>query len=245
MFKIVAVIPARYRSSRFPGKPLADIHGKPMVWWVYQNATKVKNFSHVYVATDDERIRKACEQYGMECLMTSSEHPTGTDRVAEVSRKIEADYYANIQGDEPLVSPQTIEQALQPIYQDDDFDVVNVMTEIKDLSDLINSTVPKVVVNSKNEAIFFSRAPIPHPKNERPKFYKQVCVYVFKKSALEKFAQLAQGPIERAEDIEILRFLENGMKVKMVEVKEVISAVDTPADLEVARKLIAAREEMK
>lgn len=241
MEKIVGIIPARYKSSRFPGKPLADIHGKPMVAHVYENAVKVSRFERVLVATDDERIVSVCNALGIPSMMTSTTHKTGTDRLAEVAQKIEADYYVNIQGDEPLLSTEIIEKALLPISGKDPFDVVNLMTRITDTSDLVNSTVPKVVVNARNEAVFFSRAPIPYPKNKRPVYFKQVCVYVFKKDALKKFGSFQQGPVEQAEDIEILRFLENRMIVKMVEIDEPIVAVDTPADLDIVREIMAKR----
>jgi len=243
--KILGVIPARFKSSRFPGKPLADIHGKPMILHVYENAMKVSHFNKVLIATDDERIASECTRHGMSFVMTSDEHKTGTDRVAEVAEKYAADFYVNIQGDEPLVSPDTIERAIQPAISNADFDAINLMTEIRDISDLVNSTIPKVVVNIRNEAIFFSRSPIPYPKNERPKYYKQVCVYVFKRDALRRFVSLARGPIEQSEDIEMLRFLEDRMTVKMVEVREDSVAVDTAADLEVVKNILANGKKLK
>ena len=243
--KILGVIPARFKSSRFPGKPLADIHGKPMILHVYENAMKVSHFNKVLIATDDERIASECTRHGMSFVMTSDEHKTGTDRVAEVAEKHAADFYVNIQGDEPLVSPDTIERAIQPAISNADFDAINLMTEIRDISDLVNSTIPKVVVNIRNEAIFFSRSPIPYPKNERPKYYKQVCVYVFKRDALRRFVSLARGPIEQSEDIEMLRFLEDRMTVKMVEVREDSVAVDTAADLEVVKNILANGKKLK
>ena len=245
MMKILGIIPARYKSSRFPGKPLADIHGKPMIAYVYENAMKVSQFDKVLIATDDERIASECNRRGMSFVMTSTEHETGTDRMAEVAEKHEADFYVNIQGDEPLVSPDTIESALQPIMSSINFDVINLMAEISDASDLVNSTIPKVVVNDRAEAIFFSRSPIPYPKSKRPKYYKQVCVYVFKRDALLRFASLARGAIEQSEDIEILRFLENRMIVKMVEVHEDSVAVDTAADLEIVKNILANRNNVK
>jgi len=243
--KILGVIPARFKSSRFPGKPLADIHGKPMILHVYENAMKVSHFNKVLIATDDERIASECTRHGMSFVMTSDEHKTGTDRVAEVAEKYAADFYVNIQGDEPLVSPDTIERAIQPAISNADFDAINLMTEIRDISDLVNSTIPKVVVNIRNEAIFFSRSPIPYPKNERPKYYKQVCVYVFKRDALRRFVSLARGPIEQSEDIEMLRFIEDRMTVKMVEVQEDSVAVDTAADLEVVKNILVNRKKLK
>lgn len=241
--KIIGVIPARYKSSRFPGKPLADICGKPLIWWVYQNAIKVSEFKEVYVATDDERIKSECNKLSLHVIMTAEKHPTGSDRISEVAQKIHADLYVNIQGDEPLVQPDMIKRAITPFYNNKNIEVTNLMTEIRDMADLSDSTVPKVVVNSKNEAVFLSRLPIPYPKSRTNiRYYKQVCVYAFTPGALEKFAKLERGPAERAEDIELLRFIENRILVQMVEVEQDTIAVDTPSDLEMVRKIIQNKE---
>ena len=239
--KIICVIPARFKSSRFPGKAIADICGKPMIWWVYKQAKKVKKIDEVYIATDDKRIEKKCKELNMQVIMTSENHRTGTDRVGEVAKKIKADLYVNVQGDEPLIEPKTIEKAIIP-FQDknNSIKVVNCMTGIKEMADLIDASVPKVVVNKNNRAIFLSRLPIPYPKSRKGlKYYKQVCVYVFTPDALKNFCELKdKGPAEEAEDIELLRFIENDMEVRMVEVEQDTVGVDTPNDLEMARKLI-------
>ena len=241
--KIIGIIPARYNSSRFPGKALSDIHGKPMVWWVYQAAKKVTKLDEVYVATDDNRIRAVCEQLSIKAMMTSESHPTGTDRIGEVAQKIKADLYVNVQGDEPLLEPFTIEQAIIPFIKGDiDFCVTNLMTEIKKMAELINASVPKVVVNKNGDAVFFSRLPIPYPKGiSSIRYFKQVCVYVFTPEALRKFCSLERGILERSEDIELLRFIEHDMKVRMIEVKQEPIGVDTPADLERAREILKGR----
>lgn len=246
--KIICVIPARYKSSRFPGKPLEDICGKPMIWWVYQQAKKVKRIDETYIATDDSRIEKACNDLNMNVIMTSDKHRTGTDRVGEVARKIEADLYVNVQGDEPLIQPETIEKAIQPFDdKKNNIKVTNCMAEIKELADLVDSTVPKVVVNSQSRAIFLSRLPIPYPKSRKGlKYYKQVCVYVFTPEALEKFCELSEkGPAEEAEDIELLRFIENDIAVEMVAVEQETIGVDTPNDLEMARQIIEKQLRVK
>lgn len=241
--KILGIIPARYKSSRFPGKPLADICGKPMIWWVYQQAVKVSDFTTVYVATDDDRIKSACEALDIPIILTSEKHQTGTDRVGEVAEKIEADLYVNIQGDEPLLDPETIRSAILPFYKDKNLYVTNLMTEIKRMSDLIDSTVPKVVYNEKKEAIFLSRLPIPYPKNpESLKYYKQVCVYGFIPEALKLFCNAPRGIIEVTEDIELLRFIENKVKVQMVEVEKDTIAVDTTSDLELVRRIVSDKQ---
>lgn len=244
--KIIGVIPARYESSRFPGKPLVDICGKPMIWWVYQQCKKVEDFSAVYVATDDKRIEAVCHELGLDVIMTSKEHKTGTDRIGEVAEKIEADLYVNIQGDEPLLEPATIKQAIIPFYANKELQISNLMTKIKDPVDVVNFTVPKVITNSKNEGIYLTRAVAPYPKGSiNYNYYKQVCVYGFKPQALKFYCEygktFGKAKIEAIEDIEILRFIENGFKVQYIEVDSDTVAVDTPNDLEKVREIIKSR----
>lgn len=238
--KALCVIPARYKSSRFPGKPLAEIHGKPMIWWVHRQARKVTEFDTVVVATDDELIKRTCEDYGIDVIMTSDTHPTGTDRVGEVAAKIPADLYFNVQGDEPLIHPDTIQKAIYPFTADPTISVTNLMTEIKRQTDLVDSTVPKVVVNTAGDAVYLSRLPVPFPKDPTGlRYFKQVCVYGFTPESLRAFcANPVKGPSERAEDIELLRFIELGLKVRMIEVGQDTVAVDTPSDLRLVRELI-------
>ena len=241
--KIIGVIPARYESSRFPGKPLADIKGKPMIWWVYKHCKEVKDFEEVYVATDSDKIAEECKKYNINCIMTSSEHKTGTDRVGEVARKIEADLIVNIQGDEPMLGPEVIRAAITPFYKEADLQITNLMTEITNPVELINNTVPKVITNKDNIGIFLTRAPAPYPKGSLEyNFYKQVCVYGFKPEALNFFVDYGKkngkGKVEAIEDIEILRFIENGYKVKYIEVETKSIAVDTPKDLEKVNRII-------
>lgn len=230
--KIIGVIPARYKSSRFEGKPLADIHGKPMIWWVYQQAIKVKEFEAVYVATEDERIKIACENLGVNVIMTSEEHKTGTDRIGEVARKINADLYVNIQGDEPMIEPETIIEAIKPFYDNKELQVSNLMTVIKDPVDVVNFTVPKVITNKDGIGIYLTRSAAPYPKGSIDySYYKQVCVYGFTPEALEFYCNSPRGKVESIEDIEILRFIESGYKVQFIEVDSDTVAVDTPNDL--------------
>lgn len=237
--KIIGVIPARYKSSRYPGKPLADICGKPMIWWVYKQAKKVEEFEMVYVATDDERIKTTCEELGIDVIMTSDSHPTGTDRIGEVAHKFPADLYVNIQGDEPMLEPEVIRAAITPFYKNTDIQVSNLMAEINDPVDVVNFTVPKVITNKDNIGIYLTRAAAPYPKGSIDyKYYKQVCVYGFKPQALEFFCKSPRGKIEAIEDIEILRFIEAGYKVQFVEVKSNSMAVDTPNDLKKVNELL-------
>lgn len=184
--KIIGVIPARYKSSRFPGKPLADICGKPMIWWVYQQCRKVGDFNSVYVATDDEKIFDTCARLGIQTVMTSEDHKTGTDRIGEVARKVPADLIVNIQGDEPLLEPSTIRAAIEPFYSNPDLQVSNLMTRIKDPVDAVNFTVPKVITNREGIGVYLTRATAPYPKGSIAySYYKQVCVYGFKTRSAE------------------------------------------------------------
>jgi 3-deoxy-manno-octulosonate cytidylyltransferase (CMP-KDO synthetase) len=237
--KIIAVIPARYKSSRFEGKPLADIHGKPMIWWVYQQAKKVLEFNEVYIATDDNRIEAVCNELGLKVVMTSSKHRTGTDRVAEVSEIEKADIIVNIQGDEPMIEPENIKKSITPLLNRPELLVTNLMTKIKNPIDLINSTVPKVVTNKEGMGLYLSRSAIPYPKgNLAASYYKQVCVYAFRPEALKFFANSDRGAAEEVEDIDLLRFIENGFEVQFIEVDSETIAVDTPLDLDRVRKAI-------
>lgn len=176
---ILGVIPARYKSTRFPGKALVDIHGKPMIVHTYEKANMVDEFDQVLVATDDERIEKVCKDLDIPTIMTSSEHPTGTDRVAEVAERVAADLYVNIQGDEPLIKKETITAAIRPfkIQATSDFEVTNLYTKIRKQSDLMDATVPKVATALDETAVYLSRLPVPYPKDSRGiTYYKQVCV---------------------------------------------------------------------
>lgn len=241
--KIIGVIPARYKSSRFPGKPLVDICGRPMIWWVYQQCKKVADFDDVYVATDDQKIYDTCNSFDIKVIMTSGAHRTGTDRIGEVARKIQADLIVNIQGDEPLLEPSTIRAAIVPFYSNPDLEISNLMTKIKDPVDVVNFTVPKVITNKDGIGVYLTRATAPYPKgNIDYSYYKQVCVYGFKPGALQFYCdygmKYGKAKVEAVEDIEILRFIENGYKVQYIEVDSETVAVDTPNDLEKVRAIV-------
>lgn len=241
--KIIGVIPARYKSSRFPGKPLADICGKPMIWWVYKHCTEVELLDEVYVATDDKLIYDTCLNNNMKAIMTSEQHLTGTDRIGEVATKIQADLYVNIQGDEPMLSPQTIEKAIVPFLQNPDLQISNLMTKITNPVEIVNFTVPKVITNKDGIGIYLTRATAPYPKGSIDyDYYKQVCVYGFKPEALKFYCdygkKYGKARIEAIEDIELLRFIENGFKVQFIEVDSDTIAVDTQKDLEKVRILM-------
>lgn len=229
---IVAVIPARYKSSRFPGKPLEKIHGYPMIQWVYNQAKQVEEFRDVYVATEDERIVEFCKNNGLDVILTSEKHATGTDRLTEVAEEIDADLFVNIQGDEPIIEPETIKKAIQPFFDNNELQVSNLMTKISDPVELINFTVPKVITNDNNIGIYLSRGATPYPKGSiNYSYYKQVCVYGFTPEALEFYKNAPRSKNEIIEDIEILRFIENRYDVQFVEVETRTIAVDTPNDL--------------
>ncbi len=242
--KIVAVIPARYNSTRFPGKPLADICGKPMIWWVYNQVKKVKEINEVYVATDDERIEKVCTDYNFNVVMTSVDNETSTTRVQEVSNKVKADLYLVINGDEPLIDPNVIRKIIpQEEINNNDIYVANLMTKITDPVQMLDFTNIKVVTDVNNNAMFFSRSPIPYPKNSLDySFYKHVGVLIYNKKALDFFKNTKKGKIEMIEDVNEIRFLENGEKIKMVEVESESLSVDTPKDLIKIRELINEKE---
>lgn len=236
--KVIAVIPARYQSSRFPGKPLADLCGKPMIWWVCQQVRKVAEIDEVYVATDDARIVDVCKEHGILSVMTRSDHGTSTERVYEVAQNIPADLYIVINGDEPLIDPQVI-RAIIPKVKPDDFYVSNLMTEIKSPVEAIDFTNIKVVTDEDSNAMFFSRSPIPYPKSSIDyKYYKHVGVLIYDINALKFFAETPKGYNEKIEDVNELRFIEHGKQLKMVEVEANSLSVDTPKDLEHVRNVI-------
>lgn len=235
--KVVGVIPARYGSSRFPGKPLADIWGKPMLWWVYQQANKVQEFERVYVATDDDRVAELCEKYSMNYVMTG-EHSTHIARVHELSTKIDADFYVNVNGDEPLIEPETI-RAIIPKGPSPEPKVYGLMKVLRDPVELIDPTNIKVATNKDGVALYISRAPIPHPyKTILFEYKKAIGVECWNKAALELFVSSEPGQMEVIEDLVALRFFENGCPMHYTLVESNSLSVDTPKDLEKVRVIM-------
>jgi 3-deoxy-manno-octulosonate cytidylyltransferase (CMP-KDO synthetase) len=233
------MIPARYRSSRFPGKPLIDICGIPMIIRVWQQAVKAVGVDRVFIVTDDERIANLVESFGGKHIMTSQACLTGTDRIAEANVKCDFDFIVNVQGDEPLINPEDIIYLVEE-YLRGDGEIVNAMLLIDKEEEFLSLTVPKVVVDNENNLLYMSRAGIPLTKEGRFRFaYKQVCIYVFSKNHLLFFLNNKEkSKLESVEDIEILRFVEAGYKVKMVQVENETYAVDIPEDVErVERKI--------
>jgi 3-deoxy-manno-octulosonate cytidylyltransferase (CMP-KDO synthetase) len=238
---VIAIIPCRYGAVRFPGKSLADIHGKPMMWHVYQQTTKVKSIDRVVIATDDERIEKVGRELGLEMIMTRGDHFTGTDRVAECAGRLDADILVNVQGDEPMIDPDAIERVARAIVDCDDPNVQasNGFNEIADPTDAIDNNVVKVITATSGNALAYSRLPVPYPRGQAVTYKRQLGLYAFRKSGLELFSKTAPGPLERAEGVEMLRFVEHGYGVRMVQVaNDDAISVDSPADLERVRALI-------
>lgn len=241
--KVIAIIPARYRSTRFPAKPLADICGKPMIWWVHRQLKLAQGINEVYVATDDTRISDVCEQYGIQFIMTSEEHPTHLDRLAEVAQKIEADFYININGDEPLMMPEYVEKLLPTAKVDPkSFYFANAMTKIKKPVEVNDVSRIKIATDNESNALYLARTPIPYPKASSDFDYmKFVGIQCFSRSALLFCGETPRGRIEGIEDIDEYRFLENGKKMKMVEIPAETLSVDTQTDLKVVRAVIERR----
>lgn len=230
--RFIVVIPARMASSRLPGKPLIDIAGKSLIQRTYEQCIKAVAPSLVYVATDDTKIEQHCKELGIQVVMTSSECLTGTDRVAEVAGQIDADVYINVQGDEPLMNPQDILHSIEAAINHPG-EVINGYARIMS-EDLYRSlSIPKVVFRPDGRLLYMSRSPIPGNKNSNfITSWRQVCVYAFPKDALMAYANYGtKTPLEEMEDLEIIRFLEMGYEVRMIELSEESIAVDTPEDV--------------
>lgn len=240
--KVIGVIPARYQSSRFPGKPLADICGKPMIWWVYNQVSQVKEFSEIYVATDDERIVACCEEYGMKYVMTRKDTPNHIHRIWEVTEMIEADYYISINGDEPLISPDNIRQAFPSKVISDRPFFQSVYREMHDPAEVMDIANVKIVLNKEGVCMYQSRYPIPCPKGSLLFTYKKaIGIECFNKKALDIFAHTPMGVMEKIEDIDHLRFLENGIPIYYKQIDSESLSVDTKNDLEKVRIIIEER----
>lgn len=240
--KVIGVIPARYQSSRFPGKPLADICGKPMIWWVYNQVSQVKEFSEIYVATDDERIVACCEEYGMKYVMTRKDTPNHIHRIWEVTEMIEADYYISVNGDEPLISPDNIRQAFPTeVIKDHPF-FQSVYREMHDPAEVMDIANVKIVLNKEGVCMYQSRYPIPCPKGSLLFTYKKaIGIECFNKKALDIFSHTPMGVMEKIEDIDHLRFLENGIPIYYKQIDSESLSVDTRNDLEKVRLIIQER----
>ncbi len=240
--KVVGVIPARYASTRFPGKPLVKILGKPMVLWVAERTADALGKENTYVATDDNRIADVVIQAGFQAVMTSDKCLTGTDRLWDFAQQIPADIYINVQGDEPMVKPSDIHKVIDTKKQYSHA-IINAMCKLRAEEDPQDLTIPKVLASRYGDLIYMSRSPIPYPKSgnlEGITFYKQVCIYAFNYQELQAFGkEMKKAYCEQFEDIEILRFLDLGFKVKMVEVEASSAAVDLPEHVPMIEKLMS------
>ena len=239
--KIIGIIPARYSATRLPGKPLADICGKPLIQYVYEQARKSGLLEDVIVATDDERIWEAVEEFGGKAVMTSPTHPSGTDRCAEVARQIDCDFVINIQGDEPLIPPEVIDKVAEALRESDEEIPMTSAATLANKEERENSNVVKVVTDQKGIALYFSRSPIPFYRNQVAPTLRHIGIYGYRKDFLLKFVSLPQTPLEKTESLEQLRALEHGFKIKIVLVDYSPVGVDTPEDLERVRKLLGCR----
>ena len=242
--KITAIIPARYGSTRFEGKVLADICGKPMIQHVYEQTARSTLVSDVIVATDDERIITAVRKFGGRAEMTATNHETGTDRLAEIAARIDSDIIVNVQGDEPLIEPGMVDEAVEPLTADPSLVMSTLKSRIKTLHDFLSPNVVKVVTDWEGYALYFSRSPLPNFRDKwndlkDEKFssgkllcYKHIGLYVYRRDFLLQFSQMSPTYLELSEKLEQLRALENGYRIKVIETSHESIGVDTPADLE-------------
>jgi len=231
--KIIGVIPARLGSTRFPEKVIADIMGKPMIWWVWKQAKKAKLISDVFVATDDKRIYDVVEGFCGKAVMTSKRHKSGTDRIAEAVKNIKADIVVNIQGDEPLIRPDVLDKAVAPLIMDKGLVMSTLVCKVADKKLMQDTNIVKVAVDKAGYALYFSRSAIPSQARAESfeYFLKHIGVYVYRKDFLLKYVGMKQSGLEKTEKLEQLRVLENGYKIKTVETKFDTVPVDTKADL--------------
>jgi 3-deoxy-manno-octulosonate cytidylyltransferase (CMP-KDO synthetase) len=244
---VIAIIPARFASTRLPGKALAEIGGRPMIEHVYRRAAEARSVSSVIVATDDDRICRAVRAFGGEARMTSARHPSGTDRLAEVVADLACDIVVNVQGDEPLIEPDTIDEAVAPLRDDPSVEMSTLRRRIENAEEIQNPNLTKVVVDGEGYALYFSRAPIPYVRDgaRAAPAWAHIGLYVYRRSCLLRLAGLPPSVLERSEALEQLRALENGIRIKTVETAHESIGVDTPEDLERVRRLIPAASEVR
>ena len=233
MYRVLGVIPAHLESTRLPGKPLRAICGRPMIAWVYQNARQAACLDHLLVATDSPEVETYCREHGIPSMLTSREHKSGTDRMAEVMTKEPAGIYVNIQGDEPMITPDHLERLLRPFDETPTTQVSTLKVAI-DAQTALDPNVVKVVTDLAGRALYFSRARIPFDRDDTGKaqYFKHLGFYAFSSAALEKFHHLSPSPLEKLEKLEQLRFLENGIDIRVVETPHDTIGVDTEEDLQ-------------
>lgn len=244
---VTVIIPARYASTRFPGKPLADLCGKPMIQWVYERSAFCDAVDKVLVATDDERIAVAVRAFGGDVVMTRADHATGTDRLAEVAEHLDDELIVNVQGDEPLIDPAMIQAAVAPLQADRTIPMGTLQTPLTSLQEYRNPNVVKVVTDRAGFALYFSRAPVPYPRDFADQLEtrwpemaaaKHVGLYVYRRDFLLTYPRLPETPLERLECLEQLRALEHGFRIRVATTDLTGQGVDTPQDLEEVRALL-------
>lgn len=241
LLKTIAMIPARYAASRFPGKLMKDLGGKPVIVRTYQAAVKTGLFDAVLVVTDSDEIAAAIRKEGGEVMMSREAHETGSDRIAEAVADLDVEIVVNVQGDEPFTEGESLAKLLKVFREDPEgeIDLASLMTEISDADEIGNPNTVKVITDNQGFALYFSRAPIPYQRAETPKarYFKHKGVYAFRKRALLDFRRLPMQPLEAVEKIEAIRFLEYGKKIKMVQTRVTGIEIDTPEDLEKAKQV--------
>ena len=242
--KAICVIPARYSSTRLPGKPLKDICGKPMICRVWERASRAKSVAEVIVATDDERILQAVEKNFGRAMMTRADHKTGTDRLAEVAEKFsDAEVIVNVQGDEPLIEPSLIDDLVAEFVKDKNLQMATVATELTDADEMKNPNNVKVVLAGNNDALYFSRALIPFPRNAgKSKIFKHIGIYAYRRNFLLAYAKMEPTPLEQSESLEQLRALENGFKIRVIKSSCRFVGVDTEEDLKLVNEIYRREE---
>ena len=255
MARTVVIIPARYSSTRFPGKILAEILGKPMIMWVYERASLISLADDVFVATDDLRVFNTVKDFGGKTLMTSDTHESGSDRVAEAALSLDCDIVVNVQGDEPLLDPAAVDSCIQELLQDPGQEIVTLRAPVRDASELFDPNTVKLVCSGDDYVLYFSRSPIPcvaefadafgsgalsktRFKRSGVAFYKHIGVYTYRKDFLIRFSQMEQTSLEQAERLEQLRILENGYPMKALLTEAVMKNVDVPADVPEVERLL-------
>lgn len=237
--KVLGVIPARFQATRLPGKPLLMIADKPMIQWVYEGARSATLIDEVVVATDDRRIYEAVKNFGGQVEMTSAEHPTGTDRLAEVARRFQTEIVVNIQGDEPLIAGEVIDTIIQPLIEEPNLPMSTAKVLLADQAQIGEPSVVKVVTDENGYALYFSRSPIPFPRNSQTAVYwKHIGLYGYRREFLLKYVNLPRTGLELTESLEQLRVLSHGYRIKVIEVTKDSIGVDTPEDLERVRKIV-------
>ena len=237
--KSICVIPARYSSTRLPGKPLADICGKPMICRVWERASRARSVAEVIVATDDERILQAVEDNHGRAMMTRADHKTGTDRLAEVAENFpDVEVVVNVQGDEPLIEPSLIDELVAAFAEDKDLQMATVATELTDADEMNNPNNVKVVLDRNNNALYFSRSLIPYPRNAgKAPVFKHIGIYAYRRQFLIDYAKMPPTPLEQAESLEQLRALENGFKIRVIKSSCQFIGVDMEEDLKLVNEI--------